>query len=69
LVTGQASVVELDVKRLEKLESYFTYHNVETRYGLTFKQFEQKVVDDSWQQFLEERMTLNPLVRELCNSR
>jgi hypothetical protein len=70
LVVGQAvRPIEPDVERLEKLEIYFEYFNVGVRYGLTFKQFEQKVDDESWQQFLEERMTLNPLVRELCNSR
>jgi hypothetical protein len=47
-----AALVESEVIRLEKLQTYYDYFNVEQRYGLTFKQFVRKVEEGTWQPYL-----------------
>jgi len=38
--------------RLEKLGTYFVYHQIKERYGITFERFVQKVLNGTWEAYL-----------------
>jgi hypothetical protein len=46
------AVVESDVQRLDKLQTYYEYFSVEQRYSLSFKDFCRKVDDGIWVAYL-----------------
>lgn len=37
---------------IERLGTYFVYHRIRERYGLTFEQFVQKVLNGTWEAYL-----------------
>lgn len=41
--------------RIDKLGTYFVYHNVLSRYGFTFEQFVKKVDNGSWDLFVRSQ--------------
>lgn len=47
-------VVEPEVERLDKLERYYNHFEIGKRYGLTFREFERKVNNNTWDAYLAE---------------
>lgn len=48
----QSTTVEPEIERLEKLEKYYKYFDVESRYGLSFKEFVRRVDTGTWDAWL-----------------
>lgn len=46
--------------RQEKLGKYFEHHNINSRFGLSFKQFVTKVDQGSWEKFIKDRQPQLP---------
>jgi hypothetical protein len=44
--------VDPDIDRLDKLERYFNHFEVESRYGISFKEFVRRVEAGTWVAYL-----------------
>jgi hypothetical protein len=45
-------IIDPEIVRLDKLESYFNHFDVGNRYGISFKEFVRKVEAGTWVAYL-----------------
>ncbi|WP_155702748.1 hypothetical protein [Paenibacillus psychroresistens] len=46
------TIIDPEIKRLDKLESYFNHFDIGNRYGISFKEFVRKVDAGTWVAYL-----------------